>query len=421
MGEQSTQDRSIDLTKEGGIIFNEKEHTYKNDKGKFYTGITTLLGNYYEHFDSDKVSINKAIKDVVIDTFGNKKYKDVISQMGGDVVISEIYKTNLKFGKNKEYVPSNFENYIFDFLSNKVNDYKLYDVLNSSIKECVLNEHGETKYLELEKQVKGSDNLFKKLNAIKTHKEDLYDTIFESILKKYAITIYGGEKYSILSKQVGGFENLFTKMDEFENKKPKLFKKIKKLIDWLKADWKATNLRATTEGSLEHDKREQQIYDDGGYMYKGIWFKYVEGKNISNVTLDDTIVIPECMVWNHDMELGGLADIFLFHKGTIYVLDYKTNALIETKPKIDNPQFWKYMFGVCSELLDLNFYHYSLQLKIYQMMAILLRPEFKAGENIIIFTSSKTHYRDVDAEYECHNVEEIVPKIFEDVKKKLEG
>ena len=156
-------------------------------------------------------------------------------------------------------------------------------------------------------------------------------------------------------------------------------------------------------------------------MYKGIWFKYVEGKNISNVTLDDTIVIPECMVWNHDMELGGLADIFLFHKGTIYVLDYKTNALIETKPKIDNPQFWKYMFGVCSELLDLNFYHYSLQLKIYQMMAILLRPEFKAGENIIIFTSSKTHYRDVDAEYECHNVEEIVPKIFEDVKKKLEG
>lgn len=393
MKEISTQDRSIDLTKEGGIIFNESDHTYVNSEGEFYTGITTLLGNYHEHFDTEKVAINKAIKDVIIENYGNKKYKDVISQLGGENVIDE------KF--------NNIPKFMFD------------SIYNESIKQTISVIHGEDKYLELEKQVKGYDNLITKLPTIKEHRKSLYDDIIEFAKKYFAIISYGSEKYNLLKKQVGGFENLFTKMDELENKRPKLFQQVNNKIKELKEEWKATNLRATTEGSVEHDRREQKIYDDGGYSYKGIWFEYIEGKNITNVTIDDIIVIPECMVWNHEMKLGGLADIFLFYKGTIYVLDYKTNATIDIKPKIDNPQFWKYMLGVCSELLDLNYYHYSLQLKIYQMMAIMLRPEFKEGENIIIYTTSETHYRDEDATYECYDVSHIVPQIFNDVRNKI--
>ena len=52
-------------------------------------------------------------------------------------------------------------------------------------------------------------------------------------------------------------------------------------------------------------------------------------------------------------------------------------------------------------------------------MAIMIRPEFSAGENIIIHTTSDTHYRYEDKHYDCFDVEHIVPRVFEDVKSKL--
>jgi len=115
-------------------------------------------------------------------------------------------------------------------------------------------------------------------------------------------------------------------------------------------------------------------------------------------------------VWNHDMKLGGLADIFLFNKGIIYVLDYKTNASIDI-----TTQFEKHMTGPCSSLLDLNYYHYSLQLKIYQRMAIMIQPTFTSGKNVIIHTTSDTHYRYVDKLFDCHEVNDIVTNIFKEL------
>jgi hypothetical protein len=393
----SGQDRSLDLTSVGGIIFEESTHKYTNADGIVYTGITTLLGRYHDHFDAEKTAINKSIKDNVILHFGTKMYNNVKSDEGGDVVIEQNYsRLEAKLGTDFEY--------------------QFLNVINQVIKDVTIKEHGEEVYMKLEKQVRGFDNLYKKLNRIKRDKPEFYKDIEKEALKEASISKYGTDKYRVLSRQVEGFENLHTELDSFKKKMPKLYKKIMKRIPELKQEWVDTNLRAVTEGSAEHDKREQQIYTDGGYEWNGIWFEYIEGKNIMNVTLEDTCVIPECMVWNHEMQLGGLADIFLFHKGTIYVLDYKTNASIDIEPKIKNKKYWNYMTGVCSELFDLNFYHYSLQLKIYQEMAIMLRPEFKAGTNIIIHTTSDTHYRYEDAIFECHDVSNIVPLMFDELR-----
>ena len=51
-------------------------------------------------------------------------------------------------------------------------------------------------------------------------------------------------------------------------------------------------------------------------------------------------------------------------------------------------------------------------------MAIMLRPEFSAGINVIIHTTSDTHYRYEDALYDCHEVNDIVTDIFEELKNK---
>jgi len=393
MSKEIIQDRSNDLTGVGGIKFNEGDHTYHNAKGDRYTGITTLLGNYHMHFDSEATSLNKAIKDCVIQYFGKQKYDDKMNSSNGASVIKEIY--------------------------DKMPSWLLDPIRCESIKTVVTDELGEENYLKLEKQARGKDKLVNRLPVFKEKKPELYEKINEHCIKSGVITQFGLENYKALTKKYDGFDNILKAAPGIEKKYPVLYEDIKVKRQWLKDDWIATNLRATTEGTIEHDKREQEIYDNGGYEWNGTWYSYVEGKNISNVTLDDVIVIPECMVWNHEMRLGGLADIFLFNKGVIYVLDYKTNATIDIKPKIANKKYHTMMTGVCSELHDLNYYHYSLQLKIYQLMAIMIRPDFSAGDNIIIHTTSDTHYRYEDKHYECFDVEHIVPKIFEDVKKKL--
>lgn len=398
----SGQDRSLDLTDVGGIIFEELSHTYTNAEGIRYTGITTLLGRFHDHFDAEKTSINKSIKDNVILHFGSEMYRTVKSDSGGENVIQENYD------KLKASLGTNYE-------------YQYLNIINQVIKDKAIEEYGEEVYMQLEKQVRGFDNLYKKLNKIKNDRPTFYREIETEAMKQASIHKYGTDKYKVLTKSTDGFDNLHIELPKFESKMPKLYKKIMKRIPELKQEWIDTNLRAVTEGSAEHDKREQQIYDDGGYEWNGIWFEYIEGKNIMTVTAEDTCVIPECMVWNHEMKLGGLADIFLFHKGTIYVLDYKTNASVDLVPKISNKKFWTYMTGVCSELLDLNFFHYSLQLKIYQEMALMLRPDFKAGVNIIIHTTSDTHYRYEDAIIECHDVSEIVPKMFEQLREEMKN
>lgn len=310
-----TQDRTIDLTHLGGIKFEEEKHRYSNIDNVTYTGITTLLHKYCEPFDVDRISMNKAIKNIIIAEYGQENF---------DKLKKQVYKEQLDNFREKFY----------------------------------------------------GDDLNEKL--------------------KYLI----------------GHDYLYTKTEALRKKKPSTYEKVIKEQERLKIEWQETSTQSSTEGTIEHDKREQDIKANG-YTFNGKFFEYNPDKNILNVTVNDRIVIPECLVWNHDLMLGGLADIFLFDKGKIIVQDYKTNA------KIEYESFKrKKMLGVCKRLMDTNFSHYSLQLRIYQEMAIRLRPEFKKGSNTIILTSSVRHGRENDELIECCKVEKEVNDIFDELKNK---
>lgn len=309
MKEKSSQDRTIDLTDIGGIRFEESSHSYFNKEGERYKGITTLLKKYEHEFDDEIGSLNSAIKDVIIRTFGEQKFnelKKLCKQEG------------LRMTKDKE-------------------------------------EH---------KFVYGHHFLHTKLNSIILK----YPNLKEDIL---------------LTKQ-------------------RLLK-----------EWRDKSEESIRIGSLEHDAREQEIKQKG-YFYNGVHYQYIEGRNIMNVKTDENVVIPECLVWNHKLKLGGLGDLFLFNKSLIHVHDYKTNELIERESF--NRRAMK---GVCSTLMDCNFYHYSLQLKIYQAMALMLRRDFKVGENLIINTKSELYGRNEDILIGCHNVEREVRLIFNELKSEL--
>lgn len=369
------QDRSIDLTQFGGVIFREKEHTYHNSDNVRYYGITTLLGKYHSHFDADSVSINKAIKDIFIEIYGNNM-----------------------FNKKADYTKTE-----------ELKEYVKNPMINSVIKYSYSNFFGEESYMALEKEAKGFDSLYIFIEYVK-NKDQNFAKELTLELKRAEIKLrFGRKKYKSLRKKAGGsFSKLYTLLPDINENTPHIYESIIIKSKELKAEWKETNRIAVEEGSAAHDKREQQIRSDKGYTYNGVFYKYIKDKTILNVTVDDVIVIPECMVWNHEMKLGGLADIFLFNKGVITVLDYKTNREIER-----SSDFPKYMYGPCSELLDLNYYHYSLQLKMYQLMAIMLRPEFSIGENRIIYTANARHYRDEDEIMPCHDVQRITVIVIE--------
>lgn len=260
--------------------------------------------------------------------------------------------------------------------------------------------------------------------------ENVFDTELNSInsaIKKAIIDNFGEDKFNTLKqnckteelrsallteeerKFIFGYSFLYKKHDQIVSKYPQLITEIENnRVNFIK-EWKDASDEAIKIGSLEHDNREQDIKDNG-YFYKGVHYKYIEGKNITNVTKDDVIVIPECLVWNHKIGLGGLADVFLFNKGEIMVHDYKTNEAIEMKSFMERK-----MKGVCSMLMDCNYFHYSLQLRIYQQMALDLRKDFQKGDNQIIHTKSVKFNRTNDAIIQCFPVENEVNLIFSEL------
>lgn len=245
---------------------------------------------------------------------------------------------------------------------------------------------------------------------------------FNSAIKYVIIENFGEEKFNDFKKLcrdaeikncnnpadikfIYGHNFLYKRYDAIVKKYPHLKEEIEKNQIRLKEEWSAKSLSSTTKGSIEHGVRENLI-NENGYTYDGVFYKYLPEKNILNVTLDDIIVIPECLVWNHRLKLAGLSDIALFNRGVVSIQDYKTNESIDFN-SFNNIK----MKGIFSELEDCSYNHYSSQLDIYQHLATTLRPEFKKGDNFIIHTKSEEFNRE-DKFIKCLDIESIINKIF---------
>ncbi len=286
---------------------------------------------------------------------------------------------------------TNNENVIYPGVTTLLHRYEhLFDdnlgSTNSAIKEVIINKFGIEKFEILKKQCKevGLNLLRKNDNITFEEKREIIPFIY-------------------------GHDYLHLKFNSICNKFPDLKDLIINTKTRLLNEWKETSNEAIRIGSLEHNIREEDIKKNG-FIFEGTHYKYVEGKNILNVTIDDVVVIPECLVWNHDRKLAGLADIFLFNKGTIYVLDYKTNEELEMESFRN-----KKMKGVCKRLMNCSYHIYSLQLRIYQEMAIRLRPEFKIGPNTIIHTAMAKYNRTEDKYIPCFDVENEIIAIFDEI------
>jgi len=162
--------------------------------------------------------------------------------------------------------------------------------------------------------------------------------------------------------------------------------------------------KSSTDGSIEHDKREKEIIENG-LTWNGKYYPYIN-KTILDITKDDVCVIPEIMVWDHESKICGLIDLPIFDKGTINILDYKTNK------KIDSTGFLgRTMTGPFKLHPDCNLSKYSGQLHGYMKMACKLTG-FNKGECWIISTASIDHERKKDIFIQCVDMSKEIDEAF---------
>jgi len=191
-------------------------------------------------------------------------------------------------------------------------------------------------------------------------------------------------------KVAGQFWPALMQREEF---KDPLLEVQQKYLD----SWAKSGEVASCAGSLEHGKRESHLDDTGFYEWNGIKYEQSD-KCILDIDDFDQCIISEILLWNHEIKLGGLADLMIFDYGKIHVLDYKTNKAI-VKIGFMNKKMKRFL----DHIPDASFYHYALQLKIYQKMACDLTG-LEPGECWLISTKNDNYGRKEDVFIQCDDL-----------------
>lgn len=206
----------------------------------------------------------------------------------------------------------------------------------------------------------------------------------ENIARYKAIkNILPSNVFELLKKRVGGWSNVHKSWDVL-CKKDKLGVLLHKEKISILNSWGDN----TVEGSLEHDRREREVMQNG-ITYNGKFYPYLP-KNITEINSNDCGVVTELMVWEHDLKLCGLVDLVIFDNSTVHVLDYKTNKEI-TKSGFNGKKLYKPF----DRYEDCSLAKYSIQLRGYLEMICRLTG-FKKGNCEIIWTSSEKYERTED-------------------------
>jgi hypothetical protein len=150
--------------------------------------------------------------------------------------------------------------------------------------------------------------------------------------------------------------------------------------DYWRTKWKNDNLKSLDRGNVIHQLREDLLHGRG-YGSVGEYGRVFRVFNIEAPTyralkanyanLPDGIY-PELKLWNHSWGIAGRVD-----KPIIYTVgehkfadieDYKTNKKIDRESYHDARTGYRMMLGPLSHIMDCNYYHYALQMSIYQFM-----------------------------------------------------
>lgn len=180
-------------------------------------------------------------------------------------------------------------------------------------------------------------------------------------------------------------------------------------------EWAKKNKDACNRGTLLHKQMEDLAYNNPDAIVRkyGIGGSFQIKKDYTDLDIENGLY-PEYLIYDDEDGLAGQIDLIIKQGNTINILDYKSNNIKKDSGYDYSTRKKATMLYPLNNLLDCNFYHYSLQLSTYAYMLQKLNPDFKIGKLAIVPLSEKGVEELVELEYLRKEVELMI----KDFKKK---
>lgn len=186
--------------------------------------------------------------------------------------------------------------------------------------------------------------------------------------------------------------------------------------------WDEENRKSCERGTKIHEEIENSFYDnpkDISLQKFGLGGKFECRKDYSELDLEYG-VYPEYLVYRESddgiLRIAGQVDLIVKQGNEITIIDHKTNKKIEQKSGFDSvtKSNTKMKFPL-NNIMDCNFYHYTLQLSTYAWMLQKINPNFIIKDLII------NHYdhNGKNTLYHCDYLKHEVEKMLYHYKKEL--
>ena len=186
--------------------------------------------------------------------------------------------------------------------------------------------------------------------------------------------------------------------------------------------WDEENRKSCERGTKIHSDIENSFYNhpkDISLQKFGLGGKFECKKDYSELDLEYG-VYPEYLISIESkdkvLRLAGQIDLIIKQDNEITIVDHKTNKKIDLKSGFDtNTKASAKMKYPLNNLMDCNYYHYSLQLSTYAWMLQKLHTEFVIKDLIL------NHYdhNEKNTLYHCDYLKDDVERMLKHYRKEL--
>lgn len=179
--------------------------------------------------------------------------------------------------------------------------------------------------------------------------------------------------------------------------------------------WDEENRKSCERGTKIHEEIEHSFYDnpkDISLQKFGLGGKFECKKDYSELDLEYG-VYPEYLIYRESddgiLRIAGQVDLIVKQENEITIIDHKTNKKIDQKSGFDSTtkSNAKMKFPL-NNLMDCNFYHYTLQLSTYAWMLQKINPNFVIKDLILNHYDHKGNNTLYHCEYLKHDVEKML-------------
>lgn len=155
-------------------------------------------------------------------------------------------------------------------------------------------------------------------------------------------------------------------------------------------DWNNENRKSCERGTKIHEELENSFYrnsDNISLQKFGIGGKFECKKDYPELDLEYG-VYPEYLIYRESddgiLRVAGQVDLIVKSGNEITIIDHKTNKKIDQKSGFDtSTRSNAKMKYPLNNLMDCNFYHYTMQLSTYAWMLQKINPNFVIKDLIL--------------------------------------